>query len=96
MTNRRKWYLIAERAVRTEGGSYSGPRIGGLFRVWYVTGGDGFKIRLGSYTLGGWKVQKKRITYDDKPVEYAVKNAEDIASRNTFVEVKYYAVYAEY
>lgn len=93
MTNRRKWRFVAEGAVKTEGGGYCGTRVGGLFRVWYVTGGDGVKFRRCPYTPGGWKVQKNRTTYDDKPVEYAVKNADDIAALNTFVGVEPYAGY---
>ncbi|MGL9720116.1 hypothetical protein [Symbiopectobacterium sp.] len=92
MTNQRKWRCVAEGAEKNEGGSYSGPRTG-FFRIWYVTGGDGVKFRRCPYVPSGWKVQKNRTTYDDKSVEYAVTNADDIAALDSFVGVEPYAGY---
>lgn len=92
MSKQRKWSFVATGAEKSEGGTHSGPRTG-IFKVWYVTGGDGVKFRRCPYAPGGWKVQKNRLTYDDRPVEYAVKNADDIAALDEFVGVAPYAGY---
>lgn len=82
---KRKWAFVPDGATKMRGGEYGGPRVGGVFHVWYVTGGDGVKFRRCPYTTTGWKVQKNRTTYDGKPVEYEVKNADDVAALNAFV-----------
>jgi hypothetical protein len=92
VNKQRKWRFVPDGATKKEGGSYSGPRTG-FFRCWYVTGGDGVKFRRCPYVPGGWKVQKNRTTYDDKPVEYEVKNSEDINALDAFVGVQSYAGY---
>ncbi|EKW5591849.1 hypothetical protein FOT81_13740 [Raoultella planticola] len=92
MSKQRKWRFVVEGAEKHQGGTYSGPRTG-EFRIWYVTGGDGVKFRRCPYAPGGWKVKKNRTTYDDKPVEYVVKNPEDISALNAFVGEKPYAGY---
>lgn len=92
MNKQRKWRFVVEGAEKFQGGTYSGPRIG-EFRVWYVTGGDGVKFRRCPYTDGGWKVQKNRTTFDDKPVEYIVKSPDDILALDAFVGERPYAGY---
>jgi hypothetical protein len=84
MSKQRKWRFVVEGAEKFQGGTYSGTRTG-EFRTWYVTGGDGVKFRRCPYTDGGWKVQKNRTTYDDKPVGSIVKNPDDISALDAFV-----------
>ncbi len=93
MSKKRKWSFVSEGAEKMKGGQYNGPRTGGIVIVWYVTGGDGVMFRRCPYTPGGWKVQKNRTSYDGKPIEYVVKNADDIAALDAFVGVAPYAGY---
>ena len=84
---KRKWSFVREGATKQEGGAYKGKRMGGLFRIWYVTGGDGTKFQRSPYSATGWKVQKNRTTYNDEHVLYDVKNEDDVAALEKFVDI---------
>lgn len=92
MARQPKWSFVVEGAEKRQGGSYSGERIG-FFRVWYVTGGDGVKFQRSPYVVGGWTVQKRRLSFDGIPIEFVVKNTDDLNALNAFVGVEPYSGY---
>lgn len=96
MDKKRKWRFVPEGATKLQGGQYEGPRVGGVFRVWYVTGGDGVKFHRTPYAPRGWKVQKNRTSFGGKPVEYVVSNPADIEALDAFVGENPYQEFGGY
>lgn len=90
MSKKRKWAFVEEGATKWQGGRYEGTRMGGVFDVYHVTGGDGVKFERSPYATHGWYVEKNNTNYEGKKVQYNVTNAEDITSLDAFVGVKAY------